>query len=112
MKQTAETTMDVGDLMSNLSVILKNVSSDLATIEKVLADCNHPNLKLLQGMDMIDQIILNLAGFLNQLSHECEGQDRLPVADPLTHVTLEQLRAQIIGLDTKTNTTNHHVDFF
>lgn len=105
-------TMETGELLSNLSEILKGVSSDLVAIEKVLAESNHPHLKLLQGMDVLDQVILNLAAFMRHTSHSCQCQCEVEVVDPLSQVTLAHLREQILGVSMDANGKSDGVDFF
>lgn len=105
-----KSTMKAEELFSNLSEILKGVSSDLVAIEKVLAESNHPNLKLLQGMDVLDQVLLNLAAFMTHTSRSCECE--VDVVDALSQVTLAHLREQILGVSTGANGKGDGIDFF
>lgn len=112
MTYSSETTMDMGELMSNLSQILKGLSSNLAAIEKILADNGDSSLKLLQGIDVIDQVLLNLSIFLKQLSTSQIDQSKIDIIDALSLVTLAHLREQLVGTEPSAPPAKQEIDFF
>lgn len=105
-----DTTLSV--ISKKASMVLNDASNDLRRMEEALLLHHSGERDILQGLDLLDQKLVNLAAFFMALGNDPLNQNAIHVSDAISEIKIQKLREYFLETPGDLQSVDDAVEFF